>query len=76
LRPWARSIPNIFLAGGEAVQMFYMVSGFLIALILRGKYAASANRNWIFYSNRAAKIFVPYLTLLAATVLLSAMRYR
>lgn len=71
----AFNFPNIYLAGGEAVQIFYMISGFLIALILRGKYADSANGNWIFYSNRAAKIFVPYLTLLGATVALSAFFY-
>jgi len=69
------NFPNIYLAGGEAVQIFYMISGFLIALILRGKYADSANGNWIFYSNRVVKIFVPYLTLLAATVALSALFY-
>jgi peptidoglycan/LPS O-acetylase OafA/YrhL len=69
------NFPNIFLYGGEAVQIFYMISGFLIALILRGKYADSPNGNWIFYSNRAVKIFVPYLTLLAATVALSALFY-
>jgi peptidoglycan/LPS O-acetylase OafA/YrhL len=71
----AFNFPNIYLAGGEAVQIFYMISGFLIALILRGKYADSANGNWIFYSNRAAKIFVPYLALLGATVALSALFY-
>ena len=71
----AFNFPNIYLAGGEAVQTFYMISGFVIALILRGKYAASANGNWIFYSNRARKIFVPYLTLLGATVALSALFY-
>jgi peptidoglycan/LPS O-acetylase OafA/YrhL len=64
-----------YLAGGEAVQIFYMISGFLIALILRGKYADSANGNWIFYSNRAVKIFVPYLAILGATVGLSALFY-
>jgi peptidoglycan/LPS O-acetylase OafA/YrhL len=71
----AFNFPSIYLYGGEAVQIFYMISGFLIALILRGKYADSANGNWIFYSNRAAKIFVPYLTLLGATVALSALFY-
>ena len=69
------NFPSIYLYGGEAVQVFYMISGFLIALILRGKYANSANGNWIFYSNRAAKIFVPYLTLLGLTVALSALFY-
>jgi peptidoglycan/LPS O-acetylase OafA/YrhL len=69
------NFPNIYLYGGEAVQIFYMISGFLIALILRGKYADTANGNWIFYSNRAVKIFVPYLTVLGATVALSALFY-
>ena len=67
--------PSIYLYGGEAVQIFFMISGFLIALILRGKYANSANGNWIFYSNRAAKIFVPYLIVLGVTVVLSALFY-
>ena len=41
------NFPNVYLAGGEAVQIFYMISGFLIALILRDKYADSASGNWI-----------------------------
>jgi peptidoglycan/LPS O-acetylase OafA/YrhL len=69
------NFPSIYMYGGEAVQIFYMISGFLIALILRGKYADSANGNWIFYSNRIVKIFVPYLTLLGVTVALSALFY-
>ena len=54
--------------GREAVQIFYMISGFLIAMILNQKYADTPHSNWIFYSNRIAKIFVPYLVILAATV--------
>jgi peptidoglycan/LPS O-acetylase OafA/YrhL len=54
--------------GREAVQIFYMISGFLIAMILNQKYADTPHSNWIFYSNRIAKIFVPYLIILAATV--------
>ena len=69
------NFPNVYLAGGEAVQIFYMISGFLIALILRDKYADSASGNWIFYSNRAMKIFVPYLSMLGAAVVLSALFY-
>ncbi len=45
--------------GSHAVQIFYMISGFLIALILSGKYADTPQGNWIFYSNRAVKIYVP-----------------
>src|SRR3982751_2341306 len=54
--------------GREAVQIFYMISGFLVAMILNRKYPDTPHGNWIFYSNRIAKIFVPYLVILAATV--------
>jgi peptidoglycan/LPS O-acetylase OafA/YrhL len=63
------------MAGSRAVQIFYMISGFLIALILNGKYASSSRGNWIFYSNRAIKIFVPYFAILAPTILLSLAFY-
>jgi len=59
------------VAGNIAVQIFYMISGFLIALILSGKYADTPQGNWVFYSNRAVKIYVPYLAILAVTVLVS-----
>src|SRR5204862_818190 len=55
------------VAGNIAVQIFYMISGFLIALILSGKYADTPQGNWIFYSNRAGEIYVPYLAILAVT---------
>lgn len=55
--------------GSRAVQIFYMVSGVLIALILSGKYADTRQGNWIFYSNRAVKIYVPYLAILAVMVI-------
>jgi peptidoglycan/LPS O-acetylase OafA/YrhL len=61
--------------GSRAVQIFYMISGFLIALILDGKYANSLRGTWIFYTNRAMKIFVPYLIVLLATVMLSLSFY-
>jgi peptidoglycan/LPS O-acetylase OafA/YrhL len=54
--------------GSHAVQIFYMISGFLIALILSGKYADTPQGNWIFYSNRAVKIYVPYFAILGVTV--------
>jgi peptidoglycan/LPS O-acetylase OafA/YrhL len=67
---WA---PN--LLGGRAVQMFYVISGFLITLILSGKYSADARGRWIFYTNRAVKIFVPYFAVLAGTIILSLVAY-
>ncbi len=57
--------------GGTAVQIFYIISGFLIAMILDGKYADTPSGNRIFYANRLAKIFVPYLFVLLAAVLVS-----
>jgi peptidoglycan/LPS O-acetylase OafA/YrhL len=44
-----------------AVQCFFMISGFLISLVLSQKYDAStAEGRRLFYSNRALRIFVPY----------------
>jgi peptidoglycan/LPS O-acetylase OafA/YrhL len=53
--------------GAQAVQLFFIVSGFLMALILNEKYPP-ANK-WLFYSNRALRIFVPYIFVLAASFL-------
>src|SRR5260370_32160202 len=47
--------------GRMAVQCFYMISGFLISLVLSHKYdASSVEGRRLFYSNRALRIFVPY----------------
>src|SRR5258708_13406349 len=47
--------------GRMAVQCFYMISGFLISLVLSQKYDPStAEGRRLFYSNRALRIFVPY----------------
>jgi peptidoglycan/LPS O-acetylase OafA/YrhL len=56
------------MPGSRAVQIFYMISGFLMALILNGKYGDTPRGNWIFYTNRAVKIYVPYFAVLAATI--------
>src|SRR5579872_4576618 len=47
------------MRGDLAVQIFYIISGFLIALILHEKY--DRTQTWLFYSNRALRIYVPYL---------------
>jgi peptidoglycan/LPS O-acetylase OafA/YrhL len=52
-----------FMDGLMAVQCFYMVSGFLISLVLTGKYDANTPAGLrLFYTNRALRIFVPYWT--------------
>ncbi len=54
---WGYHIMN----GRMAVQCFYMISGFLISLVLSHKYDPStAEGRRLFYSNRALRIFVPY----------------
>jgi peptidoglycan/LPS O-acetylase OafA/YrhL len=57
------------LTGSRAVQIFYIISGYLMAMILNGKYADTPQGNWIFYTNRAAKIFAPYFVILGTTVM-------
>jgi len=42
-----------------AVEIFYVISGFLMGLILNEKYGPA--QNWLFYSNRILRIYVPYL---------------
>lgn len=49
----------------NAVQIFFVVSGFLITMILTEKYQG---RLWLFYSNRALRIYVPYLSVFAVAL--------
>ena len=62
---------GIELAGGRiSVQGFYIISGFLITLMLTEKYGTGVRDLWLFYSNRALRIWVPYAVVAVATVLL------
>jgi peptidoglycan/LPS O-acetylase OafA/YrhL len=56
------TIAGYYMMNGRmAVQCFYMVSGFLISLVLSQKYdPKTADGRWLFYTNRALRIFVPY----------------
>jgi peptidoglycan/LPS O-acetylase OafA/YrhL len=56
------------IGGASAVQTFYVVSGFLISHILLTKYPDTPQGRWLFYSNRALRIFLPYWTVLAVSV--------
>jgi len=46
--------------GHQAVRLFYIISGFYMALILGKKYPLNRRGLWIFYTNRAARIFPVY----------------
>jgi peptidoglycan/LPS O-acetylase OafA/YrhL len=68
---WGYHIMN----GRMAVQCFFMISGFLISLVLSQKYdPTTADGRQLFYTNRALRIFVPYwsfcLMILAAHALI------
>jgi peptidoglycan/LPS O-acetylase OafA/YrhL len=49
-----------FAGGGLAVQAFFIVSGFYMALVLSGKYADTR----LFYTNRMLRIFPSYFVML------------
>lgn len=59
--PWNLPIVD----GHQAVRLFYIISGFYMALILNRKYPATREGIWMFYSNRALRIFPIYWLVLA-----------
>jgi len=61
---------NIPLVDGhQAVRLFYIISGFYMALILGQRYPLNRKGLWIFYTNRAARIFPVYwIVLIGAAV--------
>jgi peptidoglycan/LPS O-acetylase OafA/YrhL len=54
-----------------AVQAFYIISGFLIALVWTNKYRQQPNGLLLFYSNRAARIYVLYWVVLVISIVLA-----
>jgi peptidoglycan/LPS O-acetylase OafA/YrhL len=64
-----KSIPGFgFISGSMAVQSFFILSGFYMALILTEKYHTYAT----FIFNRLLRIFPLYLIILVITVIISA----
>ncbi|MEN9353137.1 MAG: hypothetical protein RL318_462 [Fibrobacterota bacterium] len=59
------------MVGGElAVQAFYVISGFYMAMILQDRYAGRLRQ---FYRNRFLRLFPMYWTILGITIGLSAL---
>lgn len=52
------------LGGGDAVSIFFAISGFYMALILNGKYAKNAD----FYINRYLRLYPSYAVVLVASI--------
>jgi peptidoglycan/LPS O-acetylase OafA/YrhL len=69
------SLFGVKLWGGVmAVEMFFIISGFYMALILNEKYN-SPDKTIIFYKNRLLKLLPIYWTVLSLTLLLSIVSY-
>lgn len=59
--------------GGYAVPAFFIVSGFYMSLILSGRYSGK-NKLWLFYSNRALRLYPMYGVLLLLFLLLAQLK--
>jgi len=57
--------------GDTAVQVFYVISGFYMALVLNEKYRADNSTYLLFVSNRFLRLFPAYAAVLIATLLLA-----
>ncbi len=55
------------LSGVDAVKLFYVISGFYMAIVLEGKYRAPGGVG-LFYSNRLARLFPAYWIILLLAV--------
>lgn len=59
---------GLYLTGGPlAVEIFFIISGFYMTMILEQKYAGK-NGVLLFWSNRALRLYPIYLTVLAVSV--------
>lgn len=54
-----------------AVQSFYIISGFLIALVWDNKYKSHPNGLFLFYTNRAARIYFLYWAVLGISIVVA-----
>lgn len=63
-----------FMPGNVAVESFFIISGFYMALILNEKYS-NPQSNWLFFSNRFLRLFPIYWAVLLLTILASYISY-
>ncbi len=54
-----------------SVQGFYIISGFLIALVWTNKYQHRSKGLFLFYSNRAARIYILYWVVLVLSIVVA-----
>jgi len=60
------------IPGDTAVQCFYAVSGFYMALVLNEKYSPQSSSYFLFISNRFARLFPAYAAVLCLTLIFAA----
>ncbi len=60
--------------GGSSVPAFFIISGFYMSLILTTKYKGR-DRIWLFYTNRALRLYPMYWALLLVCVALAFLRF-
>jgi peptidoglycan/LPS O-acetylase OafA/YrhL len=64
------SIAGVKMVGGvPAVQSFYMISGFYMALVLNEKYGVGRASDAVFFLNRCLRLFPVYFVVLALSFL-------
>lgn len=63
-------LPQPFVVGTVAVALFFVLSGFLMALVINEKYAPSgAGWQWRFYAARLARLMPIYLIIMVAAAI-------
>ncbi len=71
------TIFGISLVGGSmAVQLFFIISGFYMALILNEKYIGANNSYKLFITNRLLRLYPIYWVVLIASIAYSLIFYR
>lgn len=70
VRAHTAGFPDVkFISGQLAVQLFYVISGFLITVVLTAKYPPTWCGTRRFYASRWLRIWVPYLAVGTITIL-------
>lgn len=65
----SRALFNVFLLGGAGVDLFFVLSGFLITRIIISRRHPNGQFLLVFYTRRALRILPPYLLLVSVFML-------
>jgi peptidoglycan/LPS O-acetylase OafA/YrhL len=60
-----------FVGGELAVKLFFIISGFYMALVLNEKYVGENSGYWLFIKNRLLRLYPLYFLILFATILIT-----